>query len=349
MSKGNINYKYLRRRKSWFRRNLDLILVYAGIGVLCVVVVLVVLMKVLGFGFFATKKDSNGNGNAGENVTVQQETTAPREVVWHEDKEPESTEVSYTPPEDAKYPYYIMVNRAANCVTVYGIDASGEYTIPVKAFACSCGSETTKTIIGTDFATSDKYAWRLMEDKLYGQYVDRIYDGYLFQSVPYASEDKSTLQTEEFNKLGSAATSGCIRLSVRDMKWIYDNCPQYTRVTIYDDAENPGALGKPETIKIPLDSANAGWDPTDPDEANPWRSSSAKLSGVGDITCKIGEEVNLKKGVTATDTCGNDITSKIITIGKYTFDKTGEYSITYKVTDAIGSTDTKTVKLIVTE
>jgi hypothetical protein len=167
--------------------------------------------------------------------------------------------------------------------------------------------------------------------------------------VPYASEDKSTLQTEEFNKLGSAATSGSIRLSVRDMKWIYDNCPQYTRVTIYDDAENPGALGKPETIKIPLDSANAGWDPTDPDEANPWKSSSAKLSGVGDITCKIGEEVNLKKGVTATDTCGNDITSKIITIGKYTFDQTGEYSITYKVTDAIGSTDTKTVKLIVTE
>ena len=68
-----------------------------------------------------------------------------------------------------------------------------------------------------------------------------------------------------------------------------------------------------------------------------------------DITCKVGEDVNILKGVTASDTCGNDITSKIITIGRYTFDQAGEYSITYKVTDAIGSTDSKTVKLIVIE
>lgn len=26
MSKGNINYKYLKRRKSWFRRNLPLVI-----------------------------------------------------------------------------------------------------------------------------------------------------------------------------------------------------------------------------------------------------------------------------------------------------------------------------------
>ena len=59
------------------------------------------------------------------------------------------------------------------------------------------------------------------------------------------------------------------------------------------------------------------------------------------------ESIDIKKSVTATDTCGNDITDKIITIGRYTFDQAGEYSITYKVTDAIGSTDTKTIKLTV--
>ena len=33
----------------------------------------------------------------------------------------------------------LKVNRAANCVTVYGIDGKGEYTVAVKAFAASCG------------------------------------------------------------------------------------------------------------------------------------------------------------------------------------------------------------------
>ena len=51
----------------------------------------------------------------------------------------------------------------------------------------------------------------------------------------------------------------------------------------------------------------------------------------------------------ATDTCGNDITAKIVTVGRYTFDQTGTYDIKYEVTDAIGSHDEVTVKLMVTE
>lgn len=343
MSKGNINYKYLRRRKSWFRRNLDLILVYGGVLIAIAAIVIVILMKVMGFGLFSSPKDDTSDDD------VMEKTEVYREVVWYEDEEPKTDTVSYNPPENEKYPYYIRVNRAANCVTVYGIDSNGDYSIPVKAFAASCGRAGEETIIGTDFATSDKYQWRLMVDNTYGQYANRIYDGYLFHSVPYIKADKSTLETEEYNKLGSFASLGCVRMSVGDVKWIYDNCPVNTRVTIYDDETNPGPLGKPETIKIPLNSANAGWDPTDPDEANPWKSHSAKITGASDIRCMIGEKTDILKGVSATDTCGNDITDKIITIGRYTFDKAGEYSITYKVTDAIGSTDTKTIKLIITE
>ena len=55
------------------------------------------------------------------------------------------------------------------------------------------------------------------------------------------------------------------------MKWIYDNCPIGTPVVIYDDAENPGPMGKPGTIYTdPADETKRGWDPTDPDPANPW-------------------------------------------------------------------------------
>ena len=54
-------------------------------------------------------------------------------------------------------------------------------------------------------------------------------------------------------------------------KWIYDNCPLGTPVLIYADAENPGPMGKPGTIYTdPADTEKRGWDPTDPDPANPW-------------------------------------------------------------------------------
>ena len=54
-------------------------------------------------------------------------------------------------------------------------------------------------------------------------------------------------------------------------------------------------------------------------------------------------------GVTATDTCGNDITAKIVTVGRYTFDQTCTFPFLLDVSYAIGSHDEVTVKLMVTE
>ena len=238
------------------------------------------------------------------------------------------------------------------CITDEIKKAIGDETDPYKASCLNVRHsvhEGNETITGENFTTSDKYEWGLMVDSTYGHYVVRISGPYLFHSVPYFSATGSSLETEEYNKLGSVASLGCIRMAVRDVKWIYDNCPAGTKVTIYDDAANPGPLGKPESIKIPVNSPNAGWDPTDTDPANPWLKNSAAITGAADITVKVGEKANLKANVHATDTCGNDITSKIITIGHYTFDQVGEYDIKYKVTDAIGSVDEKTVKLKVVE
>jgi hypothetical protein len=69
------------------------------------------------------------------------------------------------------------------------------------------------------------------------------------------------LDVIEFNKLGTAASAGCVRLNCADVKWIYDNCGSKTKVTIYDDA-NPGPFGYPEQILLDEDHT---WDPTDPE------------------------------------------------------------------------------------
>lgn len=347
MSKGNINYKYLRRRKSWFRRNLPLVILIA-------VAALVIIGGAVTAGIMLSgankdkKKNSNENKNE-QTVISTEETTEAREIVWIENKEPESEETDYVVPEGVNLPYFIKVNRAANCTTVYGIDENGEYTIPVKAFATSCGRAGNETIIGENYVTSDKYEWGYMVDGTYGRYAFRISGGYLFHSVPYYSMNKGDLEDGQYNKLGDYASLGCVRMCVRDVKWIYDNCPSGTKVTIYDDADNPGPLGKTDTIKVPEDSEYAGWYPTDPDTNNPWNAYSAKISGAKDIQTKIGQSVKLMAGITATDTCGNDITAKIVTVGRYTFDQAGTYDIKYEVTDAIGSHDEVTIKLTVTE
>ena len=62
---------------------------------------------------------------------------------------------------------------------------------------------------------------------------------------------------------------GCVRLKVEDAKWIYDNCIPGTKVEFYSE-QNPGPLGRPTAQKITADEEVRNWDPTDPDQNNPW-------------------------------------------------------------------------------
>lgn len=155
--------------------------------------------------------------------------------------------------------YYIKVNRKQCTVTVYAKDGGNGYIIPVKRFVCSVGLPSSQTPIGT-FYTPAKYRWHTLMGPSYGQYCTRIYRGVLFHSVAGRNMTSYNLNARDYNKLGQPASHGCVRLNVRDAKWIYDYCPLKTKVTIYDSSD-PGPLGKPATIKIP---AGQTWDPTDP-------------------------------------------------------------------------------------
>lgn len=146
--------------------------------------------------------------------------------------------------------YVIKVNKRKNCITVY---LHGK---PIKAFVCSTGEATP---IGT-FYTMVRYRWKQLIHEVWGQYCTRIVGHILFHSVPYHECDNKTLLTGSFRKLGKTASAGCIRLTCRDAKWIYDNCKLKTKVVIYN-SNNPGPLGKPKAPYLP---AGQKWDPTDP-------------------------------------------------------------------------------------
>lgn len=187
---------------------------------------------------------------------------------------PEPTPVPFVPTWDTtgeeNMPYLVAVNRQTQTVTVYEKDEAGNYTVPHSSMICSSGDDTELGF----FHTSNQYTWRALYGNVYGQYATRIDGPILFHSVPYLKEDKSTLEAEEFNKLGTPASLGCIRLQIKDCKWIYDNCPSGTPVVIFDGDETMDPLGNPGFDPIDVNSPNAGWDPTDPDPANPWNSAS---------------------------------------------------------------------------
>ncbi len=171
---------------------------------------------------------------------------------------------------DKSAPYYIIVNYSSNVVTIYKKDANNQYTIPVKAMVCSTGVSTPRS--GVYKLTNARYRWRALFGGVYGQYAVKIVGNILFHSVPYVRTDNGALEYWEYDKLGTAASAGCVRLTVADALWIYNNCGSGTQVEFSSNSANP--LGKPSARKISAYESLRGYDPTDPISNNPWRSAN---------------------------------------------------------------------------
>lgn len=168
------------------------------------------------------------------------------------------------------YKYFITVNLQTNTVTIYAKDSGGEYTVPYLNMLCSTGEATPTE--GIYYLPGNTWPWLSLQGNVYGQYVTQIIDNILFHSVPYETlYDKASLETEEFNKLGTSASMGCVRLQVSDAKWVYDNAADIEAVRFFSDTD-PGPLGWPTAPYISSAEDN-GWDPTDPDPENPWNSN----------------------------------------------------------------------------
>ncbi|MDE5778660.1 MAG: L,D-transpeptidase family protein [Lachnospiraceae bacterium] len=155
--------------------------------------------------------------------------------------------------------YQIKVNRTASCVTVYAKDQKkGKYIIPVVSFVCSAGKGTPT---GT-FMIRDKLRWHELMGPCWGQWCEHLTIDILFHSVYYNEKGNNrSLDVSAYNKLGTMASHGCIRLTAGDAKWIYDNCKIGTKVTIYNNKKNPGPFDKPKAKKL---RSSQTWDPTDP-------------------------------------------------------------------------------------
>ena len=157
--------------------------------------------------------------------------------------------------------YKLTVNRVKCQVTAYAANETGNYCIPVKTFTCSVGKAATPTHVGTYQTLRKSNPVELMGPS-WGKYGTQINAyGDWFHSVACSNPDPTySLAAGNYNMLGQPASHGCVRLCVRDAKWIYDNCGLYTTVVVSDTEYTP--FDKVPTIKIP---AGQNWDPTDTD------------------------------------------------------------------------------------
>ena len=231
--------------------------------------------------------------------------------------------------------YTLVVNKGTCVTTVYKSDGS-----PYKAFICSPGVNTPE---GT-FHTMQKLEWHELLGKVYGHYCTRIVEQVLFHSVYYYTNgDPSTICTREYNYLGVKRSLGCIRLTVEDAKWVYENCGLGTTVKIINGTEKDDPLGKPASIRID-DSVRQGWDPTDPDPNNPYLkyAPTLKFSKSKKTTYQLGAKINYLSGVTAKNYDGKNYKSKVQIEGSVDTKKTGRQTVTYSVKSSYGLTVYKT-------
>lgn len=223
--------------------------------------------------------------------------------------------------------YTIYVNRQSNIVNVVD-DHTNKV---VRTMYCSTGKDNG-TITGT-FQTEEKYRWHALFGDVYGQYCTRIHGSYLFHSIPYFSESHDAMETEEFNKLGTQASMGCVRLAAADAKWIYDHCDCGTTVVIGDKKK----LVKPEFDPIKISTRKkAGWDPTDPDERNPYRPT-LKLVARENKIIKKGDSFNPMRGIKVSSrTCDKaTLLNRLSISGTVDNDTVGSYKVKYSVKDPV--------------
>ena len=176
---------------------------------------------------------------------------------------------------------YLTVFIGSQCVAVF-LAVNGDWDLE-HVFLCSTGMKDY-TPRGS-FTITQQYAYKAMSklngEMVYAQYSSRFSGHYLFHTVPSAGESKNyqpngkrQVLVEEYEKLGTIASHGCVRMLAGDCYWIYRNCPVGTRVLI-TEAVGPEPPARPGLIyeEPYMDpSQTYGWDPTDPDPNNPYLS-----------------------------------------------------------------------------
>lgn len=207
--------------------------------------------------------------------------------------------------------FYIEINRAACVVTIYMYNnETKKYDIPIKTCTVCVGSDVSTvagtsglnvkssyTPIGTYSICSNgqsvKYSLKPMVEPgdriLYARWATHIVGNVYFHSIAVSTQSHYALPAYRYNRLGTPASAGCIRMTVADAKWIYDYASAGSTVKIVTgNTKKPGPLGKAKTIKV---QGSINYDPTDPAVPDSRKKKDYKAKKISGYMTKSGKKV----------------------------------------------------------
>lgn len=181
------------------------------------------------------------------------------------------------PKGEAGTEYVIRVFKDKQLVCVFeDKKADGSFDYLIHAFEASTAGEGYETPSG-EHKIGIKYLSGFMIDSSYAKYCSEFLQYHYFHGLPsYGGIEESGVSWKDYNKLGQSDSHGCIRVTTRAAKWIYENCPENTRVEILEDSKDYPYL--PEKIdRLWMSEDGPTWDPTNDNPNNPYQQDPSLL------------------------------------------------------------------------
>lgn len=119
--------------------------------------------------------------------------------------------------------YFIWIDLPHQKVNVFS--GSNREWVLLKSMVCSSGKTSTPTVKG-NFTVGSKGGYFIADGGSRCKYYTQISGNYLFHSVLYDNKGNHIID----NTLGVPVSHGCVRLSLENAKFIYDNIPAKTHI-----------------------------------------------------------------------------------------------------------------------
>ncbi len=127
-------------------------------------------------------------------------------------------------------PYFIKVNKTNHVMSIYSKGDNGEYIVLVGEYKVATGRTPGLTPIGT-FTLGSKEAWHDWGGTT-SPYTTSYAKGLYIHGPLYNARNFNNVIQSSVSEIGFNKTSGCLRTSVEAAKFVFDNCPQGTKVEI---------------------------------------------------------------------------------------------------------------------
>ncbi|MDO4546736.1 MAG: peptidoglycan-binding protein [Clostridia bacterium] len=130
--------------------------------------------------------------------------------------------------------FILRVATDEQLVYAYERGEDGRYEL-IRTMVCSSGAPSTPTPNGIFRQTTRRHSrWHYFKQfYCWAQYVFTISGNILFHSVLYRSRSESAVNYSSIYNLGKPVSHGCVRLSVEDAKWVYENCESQTVIIVH--------------------------------------------------------------------------------------------------------------------